>query len=308
MRSREPRQRPWWLSASSVSTRRLAAESGRRADTPNRRPEHLAAQPGRWTSASSPWPTPGHRPCPLWWAPHCQLSTAPTTRTANQLATLKSVAAANPNVVVVLVNGSTVILGDVVPHAGALVEAWLGGQAAGGAIADGHSLIPDWPSARRQSDHDLLPPAARRCAPAAYRGPRLRRMPTTQRIEQLHAGPHLGAGSRTGRDVDRWGEAADLPGAKASKAVRRRSPGPPTWRGFLIGDRLPAQAGHPAAYVTMAPAHSLGPSGSPRCLLDTWTCAPRTVSSLLPSLAWRDCALRAIGVLGTHTPYAALPA
>jgi beta-glucosidase len=55
---------------------------------------------------------------------------------ANQIAALQAVAAANPNVVVVLVNGSTVVLGDVVPHAVALVEAWLGGQAAGGAIAD----------------------------------------------------------------------------------------------------------------------------------------------------------------------------
>jgi beta-glucosidase len=55
---------------------------------------------------------------------------------ANQLAALKAVAAVNPNVVVVLVNGSTVVLGDVTPHAKALVEAWLGGQAAGGAIAD----------------------------------------------------------------------------------------------------------------------------------------------------------------------------
>jgi beta-glucosidase len=55
---------------------------------------------------------------------------------ANQLATLKAVAAVNPNVVVVLVNGSTVILGDVTPHARALVEAWLGGQAAGGGIVD----------------------------------------------------------------------------------------------------------------------------------------------------------------------------
>jgi beta-glucosidase len=55
---------------------------------------------------------------------------------ANQIAALHAVAAANPNVVVVLVNGSTVVLGDVVPHAVALVEAWLGGQAAGGAIAD----------------------------------------------------------------------------------------------------------------------------------------------------------------------------
>ena len=55
---------------------------------------------------------------------------------ANQLTALKAVAAANPNVVVVLVNGSTVVLGEVTPHARGLVEAWLGGQAAGGAIAD----------------------------------------------------------------------------------------------------------------------------------------------------------------------------
>ena len=55
---------------------------------------------------------------------------------ANQIAALHAVAAANPDVVVVLVNGATVELGEVVPHARALVEAWLGGQAAGGAIAD----------------------------------------------------------------------------------------------------------------------------------------------------------------------------
>jgi beta-glucosidase len=55
---------------------------------------------------------------------------------ANQLAALKAVAAVNANVVVVLVNGSTVVLGEVTPYAKALVEAWLGGQAAGGAIAD----------------------------------------------------------------------------------------------------------------------------------------------------------------------------
>jgi beta-glucosidase len=55
---------------------------------------------------------------------------------ANQLAALKAVAAVNPNLVVVLVNGSTVVLGEVSPYARALVEAWLGGQAAGGAIAD----------------------------------------------------------------------------------------------------------------------------------------------------------------------------
>jgi beta-glucosidase len=55
---------------------------------------------------------------------------------ANQITTLQWVAAANPNVVVVLVNGSTVVLGEVTPHATALVEAWLGGQAAGGGITD----------------------------------------------------------------------------------------------------------------------------------------------------------------------------
>jgi beta-glucosidase len=55
---------------------------------------------------------------------------------ANQLTALRAVAAVNANVAVVLVNGSTVVLGDVLPNAGALVEAWLGGQAAGGAIAD----------------------------------------------------------------------------------------------------------------------------------------------------------------------------
>jgi beta-glucosidase len=55
---------------------------------------------------------------------------------ANQLAALAAVAAVNPEVVVVLVNGSTVVLGDVTPHAKALVEAWLGGQAAAGGIVD----------------------------------------------------------------------------------------------------------------------------------------------------------------------------
>src|SRR3954464_3841686 len=55
---------------------------------------------------------------------------------ANQLATLKAVAAVNPDVVVVLVNGSSVVLGEVTPYARALVEAWGGGRAAGGAIAD----------------------------------------------------------------------------------------------------------------------------------------------------------------------------
>lgn len=55
---------------------------------------------------------------------------------ANQLAALRAVSAANPDVVVVLVNGSTVLLDTVTPHATALLEAWLGGQAGGAAIVD----------------------------------------------------------------------------------------------------------------------------------------------------------------------------
>ncbi|WP_375433251.1 glycoside hydrolase family 3 C-terminal domain-containing protein [uncultured Friedmanniella sp.] len=55
---------------------------------------------------------------------------------ADQRSLLAAVAAVNPNVAVVLVNGSSVVLGEVTPHARALVEAWLGGQAAGGGIVD----------------------------------------------------------------------------------------------------------------------------------------------------------------------------
>ncbi len=55
---------------------------------------------------------------------------------ANQLATLRAVCQANPRVVVCLVNGSTVLLDEVSAHAQAIVELWLGGQAAGSAVAD----------------------------------------------------------------------------------------------------------------------------------------------------------------------------
>lgn len=55
---------------------------------------------------------------------------------ADQLAALQAVAAVNPNVVVVLMNGSTVVLDRVLPYARGLVEAWLGGQAAAGGITD----------------------------------------------------------------------------------------------------------------------------------------------------------------------------
>ena len=54
----------------------------------------------------------------------------------DQLVLLEAVVAANPNVVVVLVNGSTVRSSDWEHIVPAIVEAWLGGQAAGGGIAD----------------------------------------------------------------------------------------------------------------------------------------------------------------------------
>lgn len=55
---------------------------------------------------------------------------------ADQLAVLAAVARQNPRVVTVLVNGAPVDLRQVIPQSRALLEAWLGGQASGGAIAD----------------------------------------------------------------------------------------------------------------------------------------------------------------------------
>ena len=54
----------------------------------------------------------------------------------NQTRLLTAVTAANPNVVVVLVNGSVVRMSDWVAIVPAILECWLGGQAAGGAIAE----------------------------------------------------------------------------------------------------------------------------------------------------------------------------
>ncbi|MCZ7422104.1 glycoside hydrolase family 3 C-terminal domain-containing protein [Verrucosispora sp. WMMA2121] len=54
----------------------------------------------------------------------------------NQTALLPRLAAANPNLVVVLANGSAVRLADWDGHARAILETWLSGQAAGGATAD----------------------------------------------------------------------------------------------------------------------------------------------------------------------------
>jgi beta-glucosidase len=54
----------------------------------------------------------------------------------NQSHLLTAVLGANPNVAVVLVNGSVVRMSDWADSVPAIVECWLGGQAAGGAIAD----------------------------------------------------------------------------------------------------------------------------------------------------------------------------
>jgi beta-glucosidase len=55
---------------------------------------------------------------------------------ANQTALLARLADANPNLAVVLANGSAVRLADWDRHAKAVLECWLSGQAAGGAAAD----------------------------------------------------------------------------------------------------------------------------------------------------------------------------
>ena len=54
----------------------------------------------------------------------------------NQSHLLMAVLSANPNIVVVLVNGSVVRMSDWADSVPAIVECWLGGQAAGGAIAE----------------------------------------------------------------------------------------------------------------------------------------------------------------------------
>ena len=55
---------------------------------------------------------------------------------ANQTALVARLAQANPRVVVVLANGSAVRLSDWERHARSVLECWLSGQAAGGAVAD----------------------------------------------------------------------------------------------------------------------------------------------------------------------------
>jgi beta-glucosidase len=55
---------------------------------------------------------------------------------ANQTELVARLAAANPNLVVVLANGSAVRLSDWEQHVPAILECWLSGQAAGGAAAD----------------------------------------------------------------------------------------------------------------------------------------------------------------------------
>lgn len=56
--------------------------------------------------------------------------------TDQQVALIKAVGTVQPNTVVVLNNGSAIEMGDWIESAAAVLEAWLPGQAAGGAIAD----------------------------------------------------------------------------------------------------------------------------------------------------------------------------
>ncbi len=56
--------------------------------------------------------------------------------TVQQVALIKAVADAQPNTVVILNNGSAVVMGDWLPQVAAVLEAWTMGQAGGGAIAD----------------------------------------------------------------------------------------------------------------------------------------------------------------------------
>lgn len=56
--------------------------------------------------------------------------------TAHQVALIQAVAAAQPNTVVILNNGSPVVMGDWIESVAAVLEAWMMGQAGGGAISD----------------------------------------------------------------------------------------------------------------------------------------------------------------------------
>ncbi len=56
--------------------------------------------------------------------------------TAQQVALIQAVTAVQPNTVVILNNGAPVVMGDWIDGAAAVLEAWMMGQAGGGAIAD----------------------------------------------------------------------------------------------------------------------------------------------------------------------------
>ena len=106
---------------------------------------------------------------------------------ANQIALLAHLAHANPNLVVVLANGSAVRLSDWERHAGAVLECWLSGQAAGGAVADllfgrGQPVR----SARRDTaaaarGHAVLPEFPRRGRARPLRRGSVRRLPRLRR-------------------------------------------------------------------------------------------------------------------------------
>ena len=144
--------------------------------------------------------------------------------------------------------------------------------------------------------------------PTGVRG--LRRMPTTQRIEQLRA-----QGLTWAQVAEQVGMSVDGVKHRIYRSRKRAKRSGGDRREHLLGgvsDRRfvyrygpSSPATRRAWYITMAGQPLVSAPQVPRWLLDTWTCAPRTVSSLLPSPAWRDCALRATSVLGRHTLYSA---
>ncbi len=106
---------------------------------------------------------------------------------ANQIAALHAVAAANPNVVVVLVNGSTVVLGEVTPHAARARRGVAGrpGRRRGDrrrAVRQGQPVRPagrDHPAPAR--GQLLLPELPRRLPGGALRRGAVHRLPRLRR-------------------------------------------------------------------------------------------------------------------------------
>ena len=102
---------------------------------------------------------------------------------ANQLALLEALAAVHDRLIVVLANGSVVRMSTWEQHAAAILECWLGGQAAGGAAADLLTGAAN-PSGKlaetiplRLEDNSLVPQLPGRSRDRPLRRGPLRRLP-----------------------------------------------------------------------------------------------------------------------------------